>query len=267
MVIALRRIGLAALAIFLLAPFYWMLNLSFQPDHEILRAVESFPRGLSVENYLTVLTDPAWSAGYVNGLGYAILSTMIAMAAALPAAYALSRHRFLGRRPLLGWLLANRLAPAAVFVPAFFEAARATALFDTYWAVALAHCLFTLPVAVWLLKSTMDRVPRGLDEAAFLDGFGFPRFFTTILVPAIRPGLVATAAFCFLYSWTEFLFVESLTAVHAAPVATTMIAAANGAEPPWGTIAAAAMVSLLPGLVIVWAARRHIATAMSFGRH
>lgn len=266
MINAVRRIALAAYAAFLLAPFYWMVNLSFQPNDEIHQSVETFPRGLSPENFLTVVYDADWIAAIGHGLAYAALSTVIAMALALPAAYALSRHRFVGRRPLLGWLLASRLAPTAVFVAAYFEAARATALFDSTLAVALAHCLFILPLAVWLLKSQIDRVSPLLDETAFLDGFSFPRFFTTILLPVIRPGMIATAAFCFLYSWVEFLLVESLTASAAAPIATVMIEAANATEPPWGTIAAAGVISLLPGLLVVWLARRHIATALSFGR-
>lgn len=266
MIVALRRIALAAYAVFLLAPFYWMVNLSFQPNDDILKSVEAFPRGIISKNYLTVLYDSVWTSGFVNGLTYAGLSTIITIAVALPAAYAISRRRFQGRQALLGWLLANRLAPPVVFVAVYFEAARATALFDSYTAVALAHCLFTVPLAVWLLKRYMDQVSRHLDEAALLDGFSFSRFFMTIFLPTIRPGVIATGAFCFLYSWIEFLLARSLTASNAAPLATTMIDAANSSEPPWGTIAAAAVLSLLPALIIVWAARHHLATVLSFGR-
>ena len=266
MIVALRRIALAAYAVFLLAPFYWMINLSFQPNNDILKSVEAFPRGIIGTNYLTVLFDSAWASGLFNGLAYAGLSTIVAMAIALPAAYAISRRRFRGRQALLGWLLVNRIMPPVVFVAVYFEAARATALFDSYTVVALAHCLFTVPLAVWLLKHYMDQVSRHLDEAALLDGFSFPRFFTTILLPTIRPGMIATAAFCFLHSWVEFLFAQSLTESKAAPLVTTMIDAANNGEPPWGTIAAAAVLSLLPGLAIVLAARHHIATVLSFGR-
>jgi len=266
MIIALRRIALAAYAVFLLAPFYWMVNLSLQPNNDILKSVEVFPHGIIGKNYLTVLSDSVWASGFFNGLTYAGLSTLIAMAIALPAAYAISRRRFRGRRTLLGWLLANRVVPPVVFVAVYYEAARATALFDSYTAVALAHCLFTVPLAVWLLKHYMDQVSRHLDEAALLDGFSFRRFFMAILLPTIRPGVIATAAFCFLYSWIEFLLARSLTASNAAPLTTIMIDAANSGEPPWGTIAAAAVLSVLPGLVIVWVTRHHIATVLSFGR-
>ncbi|MFP6740619.1 MAG: carbohydrate ABC transporter permease [Alphaproteobacteria bacterium] len=262
----MRRVALAAYAVFLLAPFYWMVNLSFQPNNDILKSVEAFPHGISHKNYLTVLGDSVWSSAFLNGLAYAGLSTIIAMAVALPAAYVISRHRFRGRQTLLGWLLANRLVPPVMFVAVYFEVARATALFDSYTAVALAHCLFTVPLAVWLLKHYMDQVSRHLEEAALLDGFSFARFFTAILLPTIRPGVITTAAFCFLFSWIEFLLAHSLTASNAAPLATTLIDAPNSSEPPWGTIAAAAVLSLLPGLVIVWAARHHIATVLSFGR-
>ncbi len=164
MIVALRRIALATYAVFLLAPFYWMVNLSFQPNNDILKSVEAFPHGIIAKNYLTVLYDSVWTSGFSNGLAYAGLSTIIAMAVALPAAYAISRRRFRGRQFLLGWLLANRLVPPVIFVAVYFEAARST---------ALAHCLFTVPLAVWLLKRYMDQVSRHLDEAALLDGFSF----------------------------------------------------------------------------------------------
>ncbi len=173
MIVTLRRIVLTTYAVFLLAPFYWMVNLSFQPNNDILKSVEAFPHGIIAKNYLTVLYDSVWTSGFSNGLAYAGLSTIIAMAVALPAAYAISRRRFRGRQSLLGWLLANRLVPPVIFVAVYFEATRATALFDSYMAVALAHCLFTVPLAVWLLKRYMDQVSRHLDEAALLDGFSF----------------------------------------------------------------------------------------------
>ena len=171
MIVTLRRVALAAYAVFLLTPFYWMVNLSFQPNNDILKSVEVFPHGISHKNYLTVLGDSVWASGFFNGLIYAGLSTIIALAVALPAAYAISRRRFRGRQVLLGWLLANRMVPPVVFVAVYFEAARATALFDSYTAVALAHCLFTVPLAMWLLRRYMDQVSRHLDEAALLDGF------------------------------------------------------------------------------------------------
>ena len=106
-----------------------------------------------------------------------MINTVISVTVALPAAYAFSRFRFLGDKHLFFWLLTNRMAPAAVFALPFFQLYSAIGLFDTHIAVALAHCLFNIPLAVWILEGFMSSVPKQLDETAYLDGYGFWRFF------------------------------------------------------------------------------------------
>ena len=109
--------------------------------------------------------------GYVNSLIYVVINTVLSVAVALPAAYAFSRYRFLGDKHLFFWLLTNRMAPAAVFALPFFQLYSAIGLFDTHIAVALAHCLFNIPLAVWILEGFMSGVPKELDELAFIDGY------------------------------------------------------------------------------------------------
>ena len=107
-----------------------------------------------------------------------VINTLISLAVALPAAYAFSRYRFIGDRHLFFWLLSNRMAPPAVFLLPFFQLYSAIGLFDTHLAVALAHCLFTVPLAVWILEGFMSSVPRSLDEMAQIDGHSRWYFFT-----------------------------------------------------------------------------------------
>ena len=102
-----------------------------------------------------------------------VINTVISVVTvALPAAYAFSRYRFLGDKHLFFWLLTNRMAPAAVFALPFFQLYSAFYLFDTHIAVALAHCLFNIPLAVWILEGFMSAVPQELDETAYVDGYG-----------------------------------------------------------------------------------------------
>ena len=143
---------------------------------------------------------------------------MISISVALPAAYAFSRYRFLGDKHLFFWLLSNRMAPAAVFALPFFNLYSAINLFDTPWAVALAHCIFNVPLAVWILEGFVSGVPREIDETAFLDGYSFPRFFVKILVPLIASGIGVAAFFCFMFSWVELLLARTLTSVNAKPI-------------------------------------------------
>ena len=145
-----------------------------------------WPHQPTLENYKRIFTDESWYSGYINSLKYVLINTVISISVALPAAYGFSRYRFLGDKHLFFWLLSNRMAPAAVYALPFFNLYSAINLFDTPWAVALAHCIFNVPLAVWILEGFVSGVPREIDETAFLDGYSFPRFFVKILVPLDR---------------------------------------------------------------------------------
>ncbi len=135
----------------------------------------------------TIFTDPSWYGGYINSIIYVALNTVLSVAVALPAAYAFSRYSFLGDKHLFFWLLTNRMTPPAVFLLPFFQLYTAIGLMDTHLAVALAHLVFNVPLAVWILEGFMSAVPREIDETAYIDGYSFPRFFVTHL-PAADQG-------------------------------------------------------------------------------
>ncbi len=124
------------------------------------------------------------------------------------------------------------MAPPAVFALPFFNLYSAIGLFDTPWAVALAHCLFNVPLAVWILEGFMSGVPREIDETAYLDGYSFPRFFVKIFMPLIASGIGVAAFFCFMFSWVELLLARTLTTVNAKPIAATMTRTVS-APPAW----------------------------------
>ncbi len=137
--------------IFLMMPIYWLINMSFKTTNEILGSFTLWPKEFTLDNYITIFTDPTWYNGYFNSLTYVVMNTVISVTVALPAAYAFSRYRFLGEKHLFFWLLTNRMAPPAVFALPFFQLYSAVNLFDTPLAVALAHTLFNVPLAVWIL--------------------------------------------------------------------------------------------------------------------
>jgi ABC-type glycerol-3-phosphate transport system permease component len=173
------------------------------------------------------LHRPDLVLGYFNSLKYVIINTVLSVVAALPAAYAFSRYRFLGDKHLFFWLLTNRMAPPAVFALPFLQLYSAVGLFDTPWAVALAHTLFNIPLAVWILEGFMSGVPKELDETAYIDGYSFPRFFIKIFIPTIAAGIGVACFFCFMFSWVELLLAKTLTSVAAKPIAATMTRTAS----------------------------------------
>lgn len=261
-----RYLLLVLYVVFLVLPLYWLLNMSFKTNEEILATFSLFPREFTLDNYRHIFTDPSWYMGYVNSIYYVTLNTLISLIVALPAAYAFSRYTFVGDKHLFFWLLTNRMAPPAVFLLPFFQLYSSIGLFDTHIAVALAHCLFNVPLSVWILEGFMSGVPKEIDETAFLDGYSFPRFFLTIFIPLIRSGIGVTAFFCFMFSWVELLLARTLTSVDAKPIAAVMTRTVSASGMDWGVLAAAGVLTIIPGALVIWFVRNHIARGFALGR-
>jgi glycerol transport system permease protein len=252
--------------LFLMLPIYWLLNMSFKTTNEILGAFTLWPQKFTLDNYIKIFTDPTWYTGYFNSITYVVINTSISVTVALPAAYAFSRYRFLGDKHLFFWLLTNRMATPAVFALPFFQLYSAVGLFDTHLAVALAHTLFNIPLAVWILEGFMSGVPKELDETAYVDGYSFWRFFLRIFIPTIAAGIGVAAFFTFMFSWVELLLAKTLTSVAAKPIAATMTRTASTAGYELGLLAAAGSLTIIPGAFVIYFVRNYIAKGFALGR-
>ncbi|KPB00979.1 sugar ABC transporter permease [Ahrensia marina] len=252
--------------ILLMLPIYWLTNMSFKTNQEILSSFTLWPANPTLANYRVIFSDPSWYSGYINSIIYVVLNTIISISVALPAAYAFSRYRFLGDKHMFFWLLSNRMAPAAVFVLPFFQLYSAFGLIDTHIAVALAHCLFNVPLAVWILEGFMSGVPKEIDETAYIDGYSFPKFFIKIFTPLIASGIGVAAFFCFMFSWVELLIARTLTTTDAKPIAAIMTRTVGASGVDWGVLAAAGVLTIIPGALVIYFVRNYIAKGFALGR-
>ena len=263
---SVRTVGLVVYFVLLLLPIYWMLNMSLKTNEEILSSFSLWPQNLTLANYREIFTNPAWYSGYINSIIYVLLNTVISLVIALPAAYAFSRYSFQGDKHLFFWLLTNRMAPPAVFLLPFFQLYQNIGLYDTHLAVALAHLLFNVPLAVWILEGFISGVPKEIDETAYIDGYSFGRFFFRVFLPLIRSGIGVTAFFCFMFSWVELLLSRTLTSVNAKPIAATMTRTVSAAGIDWGLLAAAGVLTIIPGALVIYFVRNYIAKGFALGR-
>ena len=261
-----RTVFLLLYLMFALLPIYWMVNMSFRTNQEILSSFALFPADPTWNNYLTIFTDPSWYSGYINSLIYVLINTVISVLVALPAAYAFSRYRFLGDKHVFFWLLTNRMTPPAVFLLPFFQLYSNVGLMDTHIAVAMAHLLFNVPLAVWILEGFMSSIPREIDETAYIDGYSFPAFFIKVFLPLIKAGVGVTAFFCFMFSWVELLLARTLTSVNAKPIVATMTRTVSASGMDWATLAAAGVLTIVPGAIVIWFVRHYIAKGFAMGR-
>jgi len=261
-----RDLALILYLTLLLLPLYWMLNMSLRTSTDILDHFALYPAIPTLKNYVKIFTDPGWYSGYINSIIYVSMNTVFSLLVALPAAYAFSRYRFLGDKHMFFWLLTNRMAPPAVFLLPFFQLYSTIGLIDTHLAVALSHCLFNVPLAVWVLEGFMSGVPREIDETAYIDGYSFPRFFLRVFVPLIRTGIGVTAFFCFMFSWVELLLARTLTTTDAKPIAAVMTRTVSASGLDWGLLAAAGMLTIVPGALVIWFVRNYMAKGFALGR-
>jgi glycerol transport system permease protein len=261
-----RTLFLVLYLVFAILPVYWMLNMSFKTNEEIVGRFSLWPVAITLDNYRVIFTDVSWYSGYINSIIYVAMNTAISLTVALPAAYAFSRYSFIGDKHVFFWLLTNRMTPPAVFLLPFFQLYTTIGLMDTHIAVALAHLLFNVPLAVWILEGFMSGIPREIDETAYIDGYSFPRFFLRIFIPLIKAGVGVTAFFCFMFSWVELLMARTLTSVNAKPIVAVMTRTVSASGMDWGVLAAAGTLTIVPGAIVIWFVRHYIAKGFAMGR-
>ena len=252
--------------LFLATPIYWLLLMSIKTNREINGGLTFIPRAPTVENFVFILSDASWYWGYINALIYVGINVIVSVTVAVPAAYGFSRYRFPGDRELFfGFLMFRMMAPAILLVP-FVQLSSDLGIFDTHVAVAIAHCFFNVPLAIWILEGFMSAVPKEMDESAWVDGYGFGRFFFRILLPQVAPGIAVTAFFCFMFSWIEFLLANALTAVEAKPISGVMTRVGGVLDADTAMLAAASVIGLVPGVLLIVFMKKHLARGFSMGR-
>lgn len=251
---------------FLMVPIYWLVIMSLKTQAEISNSFTLYPQVPTLESFKLIFSDSDIYFGYINALAYVLINVAISVTVAIPAAYAFSRYPFFGNRVLFfGFLVFRMMAPAILLVP-FVQIFSEFNLIDTYIAVAIAHCFFNVPIAVWILEGFISAIPREMDDSARIDGYGLVRYFRKILLPLIAPGIAVTAFFCFMFSWAETLLANGLTVVYAKPINGIMSRWANAQAAEMPFLAAAGVLGLIPGLLLIIFMRNHLARGFSMGR-
>ena len=195
----------------------------------------------------------------------ALGSTLLAVAISVLAAYALSRMDFRGRHAFVGWVLSTRMMPpVAVAIPMFFIY-KNFGLLDTYLGVILIHALINLPLGVLLMKSFFDDIPREIDESALIDGASRWLVFRRVILPMAKGGMAATAVLCFIFSWTEFIFVLTLTqtGIKTVPVVSSSFVTSTGTA--WGNMAALGVAAMIPAFIFILLVQKQLVRGLTLG--
>jgi multiple sugar transport system permease protein len=197
-------------------------------------------------------------------------ATTITMLVAVFAAYALSRMQFKGRETYLNWVLGQRfMPPIAILIP-LVTIYKGLGLRDTdnyymgYLGLILIYALVNLPIALLLMKSFFDDIPKDIDEAAMIDGATRKQSFRRIVLPMVKGGVAASAVLCFIFSWTEFLLSLFLTTdIRTVPVKIQTFVTSTGNE--WGFIAALGTAAAIPSFIFILLVQRHLVRGLTLG--
>ena len=248
---SLLVIGLAVVMVVPLAQSVLLSFMSTLPRDDMV--VGTF----TLLNYRNLFNDANLVGSLWTSLTYVVLNILICLAAGLPAAYAISRFSFVGDRHFLLMLLVFRITPPVVLsLPVFLLFAKLN-LLNNPIGIALVHCLFNVPVTIWILENFISSVPKEFDETAFLDGYSTPVFFIKYLLPIIAPGIAVAAFFCFIFSWVEVVLARILTSTGGKPISMA-IESLFGFQTDVGLVMAVTILSLLPGVLLIFFVRNHI---------
>jgi multiple sugar transport system permease protein len=254
-----------------LFPIYWMFVVSAKSRVELFGRPNFIVRSFFWQNYTDTLGNPAFQKYMLNSIIVATANALLVTALALLATYAVSRYRLAGKENIFFWTITNRMAPPAVFLlPLFllftqYFTVADWDLYDTRIGLILLYCVFNLPFAIWTLRGVVEAIPQELDEAAFVDGATTWQVLTRVILPLAKPGLAVTAILTWVFAWNEYLFAATLTSVQARTITTGLAEFVTVTGTNWGQMAATATLTLLPALLFLGLAQRHIVAGLTFG--
>jgi multiple sugar transport system permease protein len=243
--------------------FYWMVTLSLKTQVEAAGYPPHFFRfALTLKNYAEVFQKNPFLLYIWNSLVVASGSTLLGLAAGLPAAFSIARWRQQG---LALTVLVARIVPGISYLIPWYILFRHLHMVDTYGALILSHLVVGLPLIIWVMIGFFEDVPAQLEDAALIDGCSYYGAFWRVALPLVRPGIVAAGILSFIFSWNNFLFSVILAGRHTRTLPIAVFNMIGFEEINWGPLAAAATMITLPVIVLTLIVQRHIVSGLTFG--
>ena len=265
---ALQYVAVIAYLVFLGFPLLWLISSSLKSPQEFASITPSLlPKHFDLSNYTDALNEQGLVRGLGNSLQISVFSTILVLIVALPVSYALARFRSRLRPLTNGWILVSQVFPVILIVIPLFMILRPLHLTNTIPGVVIVYMVWSLPFALWMLQGYVAAVPRELEEAASVDGAGRIRTIVSIVMPLLRPGLIATAMFTFISAWNEFFFALVLLQDPQLKTLPLVLARFVGAEGQvqFGPLAAASVLATVPSLVFFAFLQRRLTSGLLSG--
>ncbi len=258
--------------IFALYPILWVISLAFSSSAGVDASALPLPESPSMEHVEAVVTRTDDEGRWLfvrqlfNSLLIAIFTSVAAIAIATPAAYAMSRFRFVGQKATMGALLATQMFPGVAAAIPLYLILDALGLIDTRTGLVLVYATSAVPFAIFQMRSAFDAIPRDLEEAAMVDGATRFGAFVRVVLPAARPALAVTCLFAFMTAWNEFILAATFLnreELFTLPVVLQRYVGEYNAE--WGHFAAGAIIVSVPVMALFYWLQRHLVGGLNAG--
>jgi multiple sugar transport system permease protein len=269
----------ALLALYILAPFSWLVLTTFMHEKDALSVPPHWiPVHATLDNYLTFLNPSGVRAlvgsraaedtlpGIVNSLIAASGTALLNIVLGSMAGYSFARLKFRGQRSLLMIYLGSRMVPGIALIIPLYLMVRLLGLLDTLPALVLTYLTFTLPFTIWLLKSYFQGIPRAVEEAALVDGCTWPQMLFKVLLPMAKPGLAGAGMFAFMTAWNDYLFAVILTNTMASKTVTVVVAGfATDVTTARTLMTTGGVLAVIPPLLLAFLFRKFVVEGLTAG--
>ncbi|MFM0121712.1 carbohydrate ABC transporter permease [Paraburkholderia sp. RL18-101-BIB-B] len=268
-----------AVAVYILAPFCWLLLTSFMHERDALTVpTQWIPRHPTLEHYKMFFHPSGTSAivggraaeemlpGMLNSLIAALGTAAVNLVLGTLAGYSLARLRFCGQGALLGVYLGSRMVPGIALIVPLYLTLKNLGMLDHLSALVITYVTFTLPFTIWLLKNYFQTIPRSLEEAALMDGCSWFQMLVKVLLPVAMPGLVSSAMFAFMTAWNDYLFAVILTSTTASKTLPVVVAGfATDVTTQRTLMATGGVLAIIPPLALAFVFQRLIVQGLTSG--
>lgn len=258
-----RHTALLAYAVFALFPLVWMLILTFKADADMYTTTFVFQPTL--ENYKAVLFRNDYLKAFLDNIIVSGMAVIISVLAGTPAAYALARYNFRFKEDFAFQILSFKFAPEILVVMPLYMIYQTLGLYDTYFGLIWVYQLITMPMIIWVVRGYFEDISVEVEQAAQLDGYPWYSIFFKILVPLIKPGLVASALLAFIFAWNNFTFSLILSGFEIETITVSILKYIGSDTAHYGQVAVAASVAALPEIIMALLIQKHLVRGLSFG--
>jgi sorbitol/mannitol transport system permease protein len=245
-------------------PVLWMVLTAFKREADAYTSPPSVVFDPTLQQFRTIF-ERGVLPYLANSLFATVVSTLLVLLLAVPAAYALSIRPVRRTQDVLFFFISTKMLPVVAVIVPLYVVAGELSLLDNVWTLIVLYTAMNLPIAVWMMRSFLLEIPREVLEAAEVDGAPLPRLMREVMLPMVMPGLAATALICVIFAWNEFFFAVNLSAARAATVPVFLVGFITSEGLYWAQLSAIASLASLPVVLAGWVAQKQLVRGLSMG--